>query len=190
MAAATTRKGAGAMQTHVILTLTGPDRIGIVDELTGRVLERGGNVEASRMARLGGEFAVLMLVALPAGHADDLAPALSVLADRGYKLTVNPARPARPAPHPGWHAYRIEAEGADHEGIIHEVAHHLSERGISIEQIESDCRPASTSGVPLFSMTAEVVAPPDLAEQDWQPGLADLARRLNLEIAVTAVSAG
>lgn len=53
------------MQTNFVLALTGPDRMGIVDEVMGLLLERGGNVETSRMARLGGEFAVLMLVSMP-----------------------------------------------------------------------------------------------------------------------------
>jgi glycine cleavage system transcriptional repressor len=31
------------MRTDFVLTLTGPDRIGIVDEVTGLLLRRGGN---------------------------------------------------------------------------------------------------------------------------------------------------
>ena len=57
------------MKRNFVLTLTGPDRIGIVDRVTGLLLDRGGNVETSRMARLGGEFAVLMLVSLPRNTA-------------------------------------------------------------------------------------------------------------------------
>ena len=54
------------MQRQFVLTLTGPDRIGIVDRVTRLLLDRGGNVETSRMARLGGEFAILMLVSMAA----------------------------------------------------------------------------------------------------------------------------
>jgi glycine cleavage system transcriptional repressor len=53
------------MQKTFVLTLTGPDRIGFVEKVTGLLLERGGNVETSRMARLGGEFAILMLAWIP-----------------------------------------------------------------------------------------------------------------------------
>ena len=60
------------MKRNLVLTLTGPDRIGIVDRVTGLLLDRGGNVETSRMARLGGEFAVLMLVSLPSEHCAGL----------------------------------------------------------------------------------------------------------------------
>lgn len=177
------------MRARFVLTLSGPDRIGIVDELTGRLLERGGNVEMSRMARLGGEFAVLMLVELPADRSTGLESALSGLTSRGYKLTVTASRPGTEVVREGWRPYRIEVRGADHEGIIHEVAHYLSNRGINIEQMDSECVPGATSGVPLFAMTAEVVAPPGLADDDWQPGLKQLAGQLNLEVDLKADSA-
>jgi glycine cleavage system transcriptional repressor len=176
------------MQTNFVLTLTGPDRIGIVDEVTGLVLERGGNVEASRMARLGGEFAVLMLVSMPAGRSAGLDEGLGALTAQGYKVTTAPARQAPPEAHPGWLPYRIEAHGADHEGIIHEVAHYLSGRGISIESVDSESAPAPTSGTPLFAMTARVVVPPGVAGTDWKSGLEEIGVRMNVDITVSALS--
>src|SRR5947209_7364450 len=125
------------MQTNFVLTLSGPDRIGVVDELTGLLLDLSGNVETSRMARLGGEFAVLMLVSMPAEEFPGLEKGLETLTRRGYKLTTTVAEPIAIESRPGWLPYRIEVAGADDEGIIHEVAHFLSERGINIESVES-----------------------------------------------------
>ncbi|RME50099.1 MAG: transcriptional regulator, partial [Caldilineae bacterium] len=53
------------MRKHLVLTVTGKDRPGLVDYVTKILLEFDGNVEASRMARLGGEFAMLMMVSVP-----------------------------------------------------------------------------------------------------------------------------
>jgi len=53
------------MRTNIVFTLTGPDRIGIVESVTKMLLGHGANVESSRMTRLGGEFAMLMLVSMP-----------------------------------------------------------------------------------------------------------------------------
>src|SRR6478736_5921429 len=102
------------MPTNFVLTLTGPDRIGIVDEVTGLLLERGGNVETSRMARLGGEFAVLMLVSMPAAGFAGLEGGLGSLTVQGYKVTTTFARSTYAEAHPGWLPYRIEIHGADH----------------------------------------------------------------------------
>jgi glycine cleavage system transcriptional repressor len=175
------------MQTNFILTLTGPDRIGIVDELTRLLLERGGNVETSRMARLGGEFAMLMLVSMPSGRFAGLDEGLEVLTAQGYKVTTSQAERTDAEAPPGWLPYRIEVRGADHEGIIHEVAHYLSQRGISIESVESESTPAPTSGSPLFSMSAEVVVPPSESGTGWEAGLEEIGGRLNLDITVSAL---
>jgi len=173
------------MPTNYVLTLTGPDRIGIVEEVTGLLLARGGNVEASRMARLGGEFAVLMLVSMPAGQPSDPDERLGALTAGGYKVTTAPAR-VRAEARPGWLPRQIEIRGADHEGIIHEVARYLSGRGISIESVDSESAPASTSGVPLFAMTARVVVPPGPSAAGWEAGLEEIGGRLNLDITVSA----
>jgi glycine cleavage system transcriptional repressor len=178
-----------SMQTNLVLTLTGPDRIGIVENVTGLLVARGGNVEVSRMARLGGEFAILMLVSIPAEHVADLETDLESLSAQGYKVTTTLVRPTRAEVHSDWIPHRIEVHGADHEGIIQEVAHFLSQRGINIEAMDSETTPAPISGVPLFIMTAEVAVPPNLAGQGWEAGLEDLSSHLNVEIRVARVDA-
>jgi glycine cleavage system transcriptional repressor len=172
------------MPTNLVLTLTGPDRIGIVEDVTGLLLARGGNVEVSRMARLGGEFAILMLVSLPPERVGPLETDLETLTAQGYKVTTTRVPHTHAETHPGWFAYRIEVEGADHEGIIQEVARYLSYRRINIESMDSETTPAPISGVPLFTMTAEVAVPPDLAGESWEAGLEDLSQQLNVEIRV------
>lgn len=173
------------MPRNIVLTLTGPDRVGVVEEVTRLVLGRGGNVEASRMARLGGEFAVLMLVSAPEARAEGLDADFDGLKARGYTVAIAPAGAAAQE-HEGWSPYRIEVDGADHEGIIHEVARYLASHGISIEEMDSECTPAPTSGAPLFSMRALVLAPPD-ADDHWATGLHEIRNRLNLEIEVEPI---
>ena len=173
------------MQKNYVLTLTGPDRIGIVERMTGLLLDRGGNVETSRMARLGGEFAILMLVTLPEDRLEELNTDLTALTAQGYKVTTTPTDRTYAQAHSGWLPYRIEVEGADHEGIIHEVARYLSERGVNIESVDSETTSAPTTGSPLFAMTAQIVVPPSLAEQGWEAGLAEIGDRLNLDIRVS-----
>lgn len=47
---------------QVVITAVGPDRPGLVDELTAFLLEVGANVADSSMVNLGGQFALLILV--------------------------------------------------------------------------------------------------------------------------------
>jgi glycine cleavage system transcriptional repressor len=171
---------------NFVLTLSGPDRIGIVDEVTGLLLERGGNVETSRMARLGGEFAVLMLVSMPQEQFANLEHGLARLIAQGYKVTTARADRTYAEAHAGWSHHRIEVRGADHEGIIHEVARYLARFGINIESMDSETTAAPHSGVPLFTMTARVAVPPELSGRDWEAGLEEVGGRLNLEVEVSA----
>ncbi len=175
------------MSQNVVLTLTGPDRVGIVEEVTRLLLEVGGNVETSRMARLGGEFAILLLVTLPDERAAGLQSAVEKLTAQGYQLTTRQTEYTHAETHPGWQPYQIEVLGADHEGIVHQVARYLSQRGISIETMDAGTSRAPVSGALLFGMKAQVVVPPELQSQDWQEALEDLGKDLNLDIRVTAV---
>jgi glycine cleavage system transcriptional repressor len=172
------------MRTNVVLTLTGPDRIGLVEEITLLLLERGGNVEASRMARLGGEFAMLMLVSLPGDQIPRLDGDIGGLVSRGYAVTVSRTGEVADGAHPGWLPCTIAVHGADHEGIIHEVAGHLSARGVNIESMDTVTTRAPVSGTPLFGMTAVVAVPPGLTVPDLESSLAEVGRRLNVDIEV------
>jgi glycine cleavage system transcriptional repressor len=175
------------MRSDIVLTLTGTDRVGIVEEVTKVLLDLGANVETSRMARLGGEFAMLMLMSVSPDQASDLEAALARLAERGYKIATSETQQTYAEAHPGWLSYRVEVDGADHEGIVHEIASGLSRRGISIESMETSVSQAPVSGSPLFAMAAIVVVPPGLAEAEWLAALDDAGRQSNVDVRVMAL---
>ena len=50
------------MKQHLAVSAIGGDRTGMVHELTRVISECGGNISESRMASLGTEFAMLLLV--------------------------------------------------------------------------------------------------------------------------------
>src|SRR6266481_3460631 len=52
---------------HVAVTAVGADRPGIVAAVSRVLYDIGGNIEDSRMAILGGHFAMVLIVALPQG---------------------------------------------------------------------------------------------------------------------------
>ena len=173
------------MRRNLVLTLTGPDQIGIVDRVTEAVLRDGGNVEASRMARLGGEFAVLMLVSVPAEGLDQLCRGILGLQDEGYAVAARETQQTDPARYAGWVPYQIEVTGADHEGIIHNITHRLAEHGINIESMDTGTVTASMSGTPLFTMAAVILVPPELAYRTLQSDLQNGADDLNVDIDVS-----
>lgn len=173
------------MRTTFVFTLTGPDRVGIVEEVTELLLGLGGNVETSRMARLGGEFAILMLVTMPTEQFGNLDEALQHLTEHGYRVTASETAPVGTAAAPGWIPYRVQVSGADHEGIIHNIARGLSRQGINIESMDTGTSRAPVSGTQLFSMSALVVVPAELAKTDWIAALKEAGDRSNVDVLVT-----
>lgn len=173
------------MQNNIVLTLTGPDRVGLVEAVTKVLLERGGNVETSRMARLGGAFAILMQATMPAEQVAGLEAAFASLADQGYKITVAQIDHTPAQPHAGSRMYHLSVLGADHEGIVYQVAQSLAQRGINIESMETETTQAAMSGTPLFSMKALVSAPAGLNDADWFASLEEAGRQLNVDIDVS-----
>ncbi|MEM7798654.1 MAG: ACT domain-containing protein, partial [Chloroflexota bacterium] len=125
------------MQKRLVVTVTGSDRVGIVDEVTKVVLAHQGNVESSRMARLGGEFAMLMLISLPEGLLKELESGLGALRNQGLELTTRPTVYNFRQKFDGWVHYQINVRGADHEGIIHEITQYLAQEGVNIETMDT-----------------------------------------------------
>jgi len=70
------------------------------------------------------------------------------------------------------------------------VAHYLSQHGINIESMDTALVSAPMRGTPLFTMTAQVVAPPELIDQDWVAALEGVGHHLNVDIKMSAVSKG
>jgi glycine cleavage system transcriptional repressor len=176
------------MRKNVVFTITGSDRPGIVDAVTDVLLQHEGNVESSRMSRLGGEFAMLLLVSLPPEQFDNLDRIVNVLVNMGFKVLTSSTERSYGKRYPGWKPYRIEVQGADHEGIIHQVAHYLSKQGINIESMDTKVIPAPMSGYPVFTMSALVYVPPALQDYDWIDEFEDESNQLDVDITVAEES--
>jgi glycine cleavage system transcriptional repressor len=174
------------MPKTIVLTLTGRDKVGLVDSVTTVIAARGGNVESSRMARLGGEFAMLMLVSLSQDKLPQLEQDFAALRGDGYQVSLLQTEDDS-RKYAGWLPYEIEVNGADHEGIIHDVSHHLASQGINIESMDTSSAPAPMSGTPLFTMKGIVLVPPQLHFHTWSDALEEIGDKLNVSVRVEMV---
>jgi glycine cleavage system transcriptional repressor len=172
------------MQKQLVITLSGNDRVGIVDDVTKIILADHGNVDASRMARLGGEFAMLMLVSVAEAQLDTLQSALEELRGQGFELAMRLTTQDADRKFAGWHSYQLNVSGADHEGIIHEVTHHLAVQGVSVETIDTGTEDAPFGGTKLFTMSATVLAPPALSLGDLEEELGEVETQMGVDITI------
>src|SRR5437667_7326058 len=145
-------------ERYLVLTAVGADGPGIVAELTALLAERGANVADSRMAVLGGEFALMMLVSAPEGQLGTLPEEVARLAESlGLQLIARPTE--SPVAHRGGsgappvRSYQVEVHALDHPGIVHAVADALRGLGGNIVSLETSAYQASITGAPLFRMS-------------------------------------
>ena len=133
---------------HVALTAVGVDQPGIVSELSAVLMDLGCNLEDSSMSILRGNFAVLLIAALPDGLvADAVESALSPVADAlDLVVTVRPLRPGAPVADPVddggvagafGQVYAFSVHGADRPGIVHRVAQALAAAGGNVVDLST-----------------------------------------------------
>ena len=58
---------------HIIIKGIGPDEAGIVARISGIVTSNNGNIEESRMIRLGSEFSIIMMISIPSEFESNLS---------------------------------------------------------------------------------------------------------------------
>jgi glycine cleavage system transcriptional repressor len=173
-------------RAFVVLTAVGPDRVGIVDDLAAAVSAAGCNIEESKMAVLGGEFAVIMLVSGAAGEVESLSRSLPGMGDKlSLHVEVRPTREPRAGDR--GRPYLLEAVSLDTPGIVHSVTAILRGHGINIEDLETDTAAAPWTGAPMFRMRAHLVVGPAVSVAKLKDDIARLQQEHDLDIALKPV---
>ncbi len=174
------------MPTNLTVTITGPDRPGIVDAIANTLSTHDANWEESRMSRLGGQFAGIVTIEVPSPTIEQLKGDL--LALQSDQLTVVIAEGTESKREPGTTHLQLDLLGQDRPGIVHEVAHVLASRGVSIESIETRAMSASWSADRLFRATADLLVPDDFATSELRDALEDIANELMIDIELDRAS--
>ena len=164
---------------HIIISAFGADKPGIVSHLTGAITTHGGNIEESRMVKLGTDFTTMIFVSVSTEWTESLTVALNGIQD--LQISVQKTSPfSIDATIP---QCEIHLSGADNEGLVHKVAERLAEKGINIEEMETGTENAPISGTILFTMTARV-SHPELDTPRLENDMNELADKLGVRITI------
>jgi glycine cleavage system regulatory protein len=167
------------MHSQLVLTLIGRDRSGLVDALATTVADHGGNWLESRMCHLGGEFAGILRVELPADREPELTAPLAKLEARGLQVVVHPDREVTSAPRAG---ATIEIVGQDRPGIVKQISKALAQHQVNVEELHTERTSAPMSGEMLFQAKIEVLAPAGCDTAALRQSLEKIAADLMVEI--------
>ena len=175
------------MEEHLVLSGMGPDKPGIAKAISEVAYKKGCSIEDSRMALLGGEFAILVLLEGEKKALENFSSSLKELeAVTGLTFSARKtgARPKyqveKGVP------YRIVVVGIDRTGIVFQVTELLARHGINIESLDTEAHHAPVTGTPMFRMTITAEKPAEIPVRALREELAALCDRLNMDFTLEA----
>jgi glycine cleavage system transcriptional repressor len=177
-------------ETFLVLSALGPDRPGLVAEVTEYLTERGVNVEDSRMAVLGGDFGILVLVSGQPERIAAVEADYEALSDK-TGLSVMLRRTKSPEEHRRALVVPclVTAEAIDQEGIVRAVARALHGVGVNIVSLETTAFEAPDTGTPLFRLEARVDVPQATGIARVRKAMEEVATAENLDVDVRSLIA-
>ena len=169
------------MQHSLVMTVIGNDRPGLVDSVASIVAEHGGNWLASRMSRLGGQFAGIVQVDVPDKNAQSLTDALKALHSRGLTVVVHSDQPQAAT---SKQTNILEIVGQDRPGIVRQISRTLAEFSVNVEELHTECLSAAMSGETLFKARAVLNIPASCNVSELRRKLERIAADLIVEISL------
>ncbi len=164
---------------HVLLSISGHDRPGIVRDVAGALLTAGANIEDSSMTALRGRFAMMLIVSLPDSvKLAELKAALADLEQRtGLSVQSRPVSEDEVRHEPPAPDHVVTVSGADRPGIVHAVTEALADLGVSIVDMSTRL---GEGEAPVYMMALEVAA--GAAADAMRQRLRAVSERLGVDV--------
>ena len=171
---------------QLVLSALGEDRPGIIDELSRCVLDSGCMVLDSRMAVLGGDFALLLQVG---GNWNNIAKLENQVAglESRLGLTISSKRTADKDAAENMLPYGVDVVALDQPGIVHNLARFFSHRHINIQEMITSSYPAPHSGTVMFSVHMSVEIPAKTQISTLREEFMEFCEEMNLDAVIEPV---
>ncbi len=172
------------MPNYALLSAVGRDRPGIVASIAGVLVDADCNIEDSEMARLGPDFACMLVIRMPEGMVSQqlearVAQSVNELGLRVHLHDLSPeeaseTQPARPR-------HLIHVYGADRKGIVHRITRHLADQSVNITNLHTEVIHHQS---PLYVMMIEVELPSFVDSGKLQSELSALGKEIGVVVSM------
>jgi len=164
----------------LVMTVIGADRPGLVESIAALVASHGGNWLDSRLSHLGGQFAGMIRVSVPAERGAQLTAALHSLERDGLSIVVQSDKAVTQAA-PG-RTTVLEIVAQDRPGIVRQITGALAAKGVNVEDFHSECTSAAMTGESIFTARATVTIPASCDDAELRRELEKIAADLIAEL--------
>jgi glycine cleavage system regulatory protein len=151
-----------------------------VEQLSGVIKRHQGNWLESRLSQLGGKFAGLILVSLPAEHASALESDLGALDRESLNVSVT-ATGEQAVPEVG-SRITLSVIGPDRQGIVQEISRVLASEKINVIELDSAVSSAAMSAEMIFNARIDACIPEGTDLDSLRDTLETIAEDMTLEI--------
>lgn len=173
------------MANYALLSAIGKDKPGIVAAVSAVLFQAGCNIEDSTMARLGGDFAIMLMLRLPEGFTSQQLAERLAQTQRHMQLSVHVADipPEEVEPQSESARHLILVYGSDKPGIVSRLTSLLAERNVNITNLRTS---VIQRAQPLYVMTIEVELPPFIDQGELSKPLQAVAKELGVQVEIKA----
>lgn len=168
------------MKQYLAVSAIGNDRTGMVHDITRVITDCGGNIAESRMAALGSEFAMLVLVNGNWHALARIESELARLAETGA-LSVQLKRTEPRASRTDMLPYSVDIVSLDQTGIVAGLSGFFAGRGIDISEVSTRGYAAAHTGAPMFAVQMIINVPSKLPVAQLREEFMDFCDSLNLD---------
>jgi glycine cleavage system transcriptional repressor len=171
---------------YLVLAALGQDNTGLVDEFSRCILQSGCTISDSRMAVLGGDFALLLQVGGNWNNIAKLENQLPGLQER-LGLTITAHRTSERTGGQDLLPYGVDVVALDQPGIVHNLARFFSRRNINIQEMVTTSYAAAHTGTPMFSVHLTVEIPATQQISALREEFMEFCDQLNLDAVIEPV---
>ncbi len=176
------------MRSYVAFSFMGTDSPGLAKEISEFFTARGINIERSRGCVLGNEFAMIILTSGGTEDIEKFVADIDVLREMtGLDIHVRKTKAPSHREAPPSIPYKLMAIAADRPGIIHQICKALFDKGINIDDIESNVDSNLVTGANVFHTTCYFSLTPGVKILDLKKEFSRISDEYNIDIRFNAV---
>ena len=168
------------MRSKLIISANGPDKKGIVSEISSIISKHNANIETSKMIRLEKEFAMLILIDIQNEKIEMLTEFLNKI--NGLSVSLIETKTNQNILYEN--KFHLYINGADNEGIVYAFSKFLSKININIDEVNTKVKNAPMSATPLFMMDLIIGSKSKINKNELNEKLIGVAEKLGVEITI------
>ncbi|MFC1501574.1 glycine cleavage system protein R [Elusimicrobiota bacterium] len=174
------------MITHIAITALGSDRPGIVASLSKVLYKTDCNIEDSSMTLIGGEFAIIMIVAVGKTSLNTLKSKLNSLGKRiGLTLSIRELSNKEIKRKDTKNNYIFSIYGADKPGIVYKVSDFLAKNKINITDVQTNMSGSGKNATYIMFLETSIPDPDKLDK--IKADISKTAKELKIKVSINPV---